>query len=66
MWFDSRAYCASGKLVADMRMMLRQPKQSSPLVPDPQLHAAPVDQDVVSDQGLRLPHLSHFAIAHLA
>jgi hypothetical protein len=31
MWFDSRAYDASGKLVADMRMMLRQLKQSSPL-----------------------------------
>jgi len=31
MWFDSRAYDASGELVADMRMMLRQLKQSSPL-----------------------------------
>jgi hypothetical protein len=31
MWFDSRAYDATGKLVADMRMMLRQLKQSSPL-----------------------------------
>ncbi len=31
MWFDSRAYDASGNLVADMRMMLRQLKQSSPL-----------------------------------
>jgi hypothetical protein len=33
MWFDSRAYDASGELVADMRMMLRQLKQSSPLYP---------------------------------
>ena len=31
MWFDSRAYDGSGELVADMRMMLRQLKQSSPL-----------------------------------
>jgi hypothetical protein len=31
MWFDRRACDASGKLVADMRMMLRQLKQSSPL-----------------------------------
>jgi len=31
MWFDSRAYDASGKLVAEMRMMLRQLKQSSSL-----------------------------------
>jgi hypothetical protein len=31
MWFDSRACDASGNLVADMRMMLRQLKQSSPL-----------------------------------
>jgi acyl dehydratase len=31
MWFDSRAYDASGQLVAAMRMMLRQLKQSSPL-----------------------------------
>lgn len=31
MWFDSRAYDAGGTLVADMRMMLRQLKQSSPL-----------------------------------
>jgi hypothetical protein len=33
MWFDSRAYDVSGELVADMRMMLRQLKQSSPLYP---------------------------------
>lgn len=31
MWFDSRAYDTDGRLVADMRMMLRQLKQSSPL-----------------------------------
>jgi hypothetical protein len=31
LWFDSRAHDASGTLVADMRMMLRQLKQSSPL-----------------------------------
>ena len=31
MWFDSWAHDASGKLVAEMRMMLRQLKQSSPL-----------------------------------
>jgi hypothetical protein len=31
LWFDSRAQDASGKLIADMRMMLRQLKQSSPL-----------------------------------
>jgi hypothetical protein len=31
MWFDSQACDASGQLVADMRMMLRQLKQSSPL-----------------------------------
>jgi hypothetical protein len=31
MWFDSRAHDPAGKLVADMRMMLRQLKQSSPL-----------------------------------
>jgi hypothetical protein len=31
MWFDSQARDASGQLVADMRMMLRQLKQSSPL-----------------------------------
>lgn len=31
MWFDSRAHDATGNLVADMRMMLRQLKQSSPL-----------------------------------
>jgi len=31
MWFDSRAHDASGTLVAEMRMMLRQLKQSSPL-----------------------------------
>ena len=31
MWFDSRASDESGNLVADMRMMLRQLKQSSPL-----------------------------------
>jgi len=31
MWFDSRAHDDSGELVADMRMMLRQLKQSSPL-----------------------------------
>jgi acyl dehydratase len=31
MWFDSRAYDASGEVVADMRMMLRQLKLSSPL-----------------------------------
>jgi hypothetical protein len=36
MWFDSRAYEASGKLVADMRMMLRQLKQSSPLYRAPE------------------------------
>ena len=30
MWFDSRAFDASGTRVADMRMMLRQLKQSSP------------------------------------
>jgi hypothetical protein len=33
MWFDSRAYDDSGELIADMRMMLRQLKQSSPLYP---------------------------------
>jgi acyl dehydratase len=31
MWFDSRAYGSNDELVADMRMMLRQLKQSSPL-----------------------------------
>jgi hypothetical protein len=31
LWFDSRAHDASGTLIADMRMMLRQLKQSSPL-----------------------------------
>jgi acyl dehydratase len=31
LWFDSRAHDTSGELVADMRMMLRQLKQSSPL-----------------------------------
>lgn len=31
LWFDSRAHDADGELVADMRMMLRQLKQSSPL-----------------------------------
>jgi hypothetical protein len=31
LWFDSHAHDASGTLVADMRMMLRQLKQSSPL-----------------------------------
>jgi len=31
MWFDSRAHDATGTLVAEMRMMLRQLKQSSPL-----------------------------------
>jgi hypothetical protein len=31
MWFDSRAHDASGQLVAEMRMMLRQLKQSSAL-----------------------------------
>jgi hypothetical protein len=31
MWFDSQAYDAGDKLIADMRMMLRQLKQSSPL-----------------------------------
>jgi hypothetical protein len=31
LWFDSRAYGEDGELVADMRMMLRQLKQSSPL-----------------------------------
>jgi hypothetical protein len=31
MWFDSQAHDASGNLIADMRMMLRQLKQSSPL-----------------------------------
>ena len=31
MWFDSRAYDQSAELVADMRMMLRQLKQSSSL-----------------------------------
>jgi hypothetical protein len=31
LWFDSRAYDASGKLAVEMRMMLRQLKQSSPL-----------------------------------
>ena len=31
MWFDSRAHDNSGTLVAEMRMMLRQLKQSSPL-----------------------------------
>ena len=31
MWFDSRAYDSSGALTAEMRMMLRQLKQSSPL-----------------------------------
>jgi hypothetical protein len=30
LWFDSRAYDTSGELVAEMRMMLRQLKQSSP------------------------------------
>ena len=31
MWFDSRAHDATGTIVAEMRMMLRQLKQSSPL-----------------------------------
>lgn len=31
LWFDSRAHDSDGRLVADMRMMLRQLKQSSPL-----------------------------------
>jgi hypothetical protein len=31
LWFDSQAQDAGGNLVADMRMMLRQLKQSSPL-----------------------------------
>jgi hypothetical protein len=31
LWFDSRACNISGELVADMRMMLRQLKESSPL-----------------------------------
>jgi len=31
LWFDSRAQDATGTLVAEMRMMLRQLKQSSPL-----------------------------------
>jgi hypothetical protein len=31
LWFDSQAHDANGTLVADMRMMLRQLKQSSPL-----------------------------------
>ncbi len=31
LWFDSRAYHSSGELAAEMRMMLRQLKQSSPL-----------------------------------
>lgn len=31
LWFDSGAHDSSGKLVAEMRMMLRQLKQSSPL-----------------------------------
>ncbi len=31
LWFDSQAHDVSGRLVADMRMMLRQLKQSSPL-----------------------------------
>lgn len=33
-WFGSQACDPSGKLVADMRMMLRQLKQSSPLYRD--------------------------------
>jgi len=33
LWFDSRAQDAGGRLVAEMRMMLRQLKQSSPLYP---------------------------------
>jgi hypothetical protein len=31
LWFDSRAYATGGQLVAEMRMMLRQLKQSSAL-----------------------------------
>jgi acyl dehydratase len=31
LWFDSRAFGERGELVAEMRMMLRQLKQSSPL-----------------------------------
>jgi len=31
LWFDSRAFDADGTLVAEMRMMLREMKQSSPL-----------------------------------
>jgi hypothetical protein len=31
LWFDSRALDDDGTLIAEMRMMLRQMKQSSPL-----------------------------------
>ena len=34
LWFDSRARDGSGTIVAEMRMMLRQMKQSSPLYQD--------------------------------
>ena len=34
LWFDSRARDGSGTVVAEMRMMLRQMKQSSPLYQD--------------------------------
>jgi hypothetical protein len=31
LWFDSRARDDAGSVIAEMRMMLRQMKQSSPL-----------------------------------
>lgn len=34
LWFDSRAENPAGQVAAEMRMMLRQLKQSSPLYPD--------------------------------
>ena len=34
LWFDSRARDGSGTVVAEMRMMLRQMKRSSPLYQD--------------------------------